>query len=54
MLFIWIGAFFIWGITFGESKFGEELIDKYRRRNFITGISFLLIGILIIFYSIIR
>jgi hypothetical protein len=54
LLFIWIGAFLFWVITFGESHFDTQLIDKYKTRNIITGITFLLLGILIIFYSIIK
>jgi len=54
MLFIWIGGFFFCGIAFGESYLGEELTDKYKKRNIVTGILFLLTGVSIIFYSLIR
>jgi|SRR5580693_3628709 hypothetical protein len=50
LLFIWVGAFFFWGISFGEDRFSHQTEEKYKLRNIITAI-FIISSLLILIFT---
>jgi hypothetical protein len=50
ILLIWIGAFFFWGVSFGEDRFSHQTEEKYKLRNTIAAI-FLIFSLLILIFS---
>jgi hypothetical protein len=47
----WIGAIFFWGVSFGEGRFDQQVRDKYKSRNTVTGFIVLVVFLIVISYN---